>query len=105
MWFGLASCIDDGGPRLDSVTPAAAGRGAMVTVTGRRLCGEAANCARAGGQIQLGLELPAVIANVVAYTDTSADIVIPSLASVGRTQLVITVNERASNALEFEVLP
>jgi hypothetical protein len=106
VWLGLlAGCVDDGGPRLESATPEATGRGGMVTLAGSRLCGRAGNCDTAGGEVELGIGLPAVRANVVAYADTSMVIVIPSVAPVGPTQLVITVNERASNALDFEVLP
>ena len=101
----LAGCVDDKGPRLDTVMPMAAGHGAMVTLAGRRLCGETGNCETAGGEVTLGLDLPTVKANVVEYTDTRAVIVVPDVAPVGATQVVITVNERASNAIDFEVLP
>ena len=97
-------CADERGPRLDSVTPAAAARGAVVTITGRRLCGEAADCETAGGAIRIGLDPPTVQANILAYSDTSADIMIPAITPLGPTELVVTVNERGSNALAFEVL-
>lgn len=103
--WALAGCVDDGGPRLETVTPSMAARGSMVTITGRRLCGETGNCATAGGEVQLGLDLPVVTANVVEYSDTNAVIVIPQVAPVGPTELVVTVNERSSNTLGFEVLP
>ena len=98
-------CVDDQGPRLETVTPAAAGRGAQVTLAGSRLCGETANCATAGGRIQLGLDPPFVIASVIDYADTGALIMIPAVVDVGPTSIVVTVNERASNAIDFEVLP
>ncbi len=102
----LAGCgVDDGGPRLASATPSAAGHGAMVILSGSRLCGEAGNCDTAAGQVQLGLSLPTVRATVLDYTDVSATIRIPDAAPVGRTELVVTVNEKSSNALAFEVLP
>lgn len=101
----LVGCADDGGPRLDSVTPAASPRNATVTLVGRRLCGASGECATAGGEVQLLTGTPIVRATVVTYEATSIDIVIPPLTPVGTTQLVITVNERASNALDFEVLP
>ncbi|MEO7732493.1 MAG: IPT/TIG domain-containing protein [Kofleriaceae bacterium] len=101
----LAGCADDAGPRLDAVTPAGAIRGGMVTLTGRRLCGAQGDCARAAGEVQVGLALPTVRAVVVSYSDTSAQIVIPDLAPVGPTTLVVTVNERSSNAVDFEVVP
>ena len=67
LW-GLAAggCADDGGPRLTSVSPPAASRGAMVTLLGARLCGAAGDCARAGGAIDLGRNPPMVRAVVVA---------------------------------------
>jgi len=98
-------CADDGGPRLDGVVPAAASRNAAVTITGRRLCGASGDCATAGGEVDLGLALPMVRAIVMSYSDTSAAIVIPPVAPVGATALIVTVDERSSNALDFEVLP
>jgi hypothetical protein len=100
----MTGCADETGPRLDRAEPAAAGHGAMVTLTGRRLCGKTGDCATAGGQVQIGLDLPTVRANVVEYEDTRAVVVVPDVAPVGRTELVVTVNEQASNALAFEVL-
>lgn len=105
LWLASAGCADDGGPRLDAASPAAARGGAQVTVTGRRLCGSSADCAVAGGSIQLGLSPPVVRAVVVSYSDTEAQIVIPPITPVGETVVVVTVNERSSNALAFEVLP
>ena len=109
-WLALVGlvglgCADDRGPRLASVMPAAAPRGAMVTLAGERLCGERGDCATAAGEVLIGLDNPATQAPIVEYTDTSAKVVVPNLVALGKTQLVVTVNERASNALDFEVLP
>jgi len=98
-------CADDGGPRLDGVAPAEASRNTMVTITGRRLCGASGDCASAAGEVDLGLALPMVRAGVVSYSDTSAVVVIPPIAPVGATVLIVTVGERSSNALDFAVLP
>jgi len=100
-----ASCADDGGPRLDAVEPAAAARNAMVTVTGERLCGARADCARAGGAILIGLSPPQVAASIVMYDETTAAIVLPPITPLGATHLIATVDDRSSNALSFEVLP
>jgi hypothetical protein len=100
-----AGCVDDNGPRLDAAEPAAAARGATVTLAGRRLCGEHARCEAAGGAVRLGVDPPVVQANVLAYGDTEAQIEIPGVAPLGPTVLIVTVNDRASNALAFEVLP
>lgn len=102
---GATGCADDGGPRLDAVTPAAASRNTMVTITGRRLCGASGDCTTAAGEFDLGLALPMVRLTVVSYADTTAQVVIPPVAPVGPTALIVTVDDRASNALGFEVLP
>jgi hypothetical protein len=101
----IAGCADGRGPRLASVTPSAAQRDAMVELVGERLCGEDGNCETAGGQVEVGLDLPAVRANTVEIADTRIVIVIPQTAEIGPTELVLVVNERSSNALDFEVLP
>jgi hypothetical protein len=101
----LGGCADDGGPRLAAVTPAAARRGATVTLTGSRLCGIHADCAGAAGAVELGLDPPMVRAIVIGYDDTAAQILIPDAAPVGPTAVIVTVAERSSNALDFEVLP
>ena len=100
-----AGCVDDVGPRLEAAEPAAARRGAEVLLAGRRLCGAAARCEAAGGAVRLGAEPPVVQVRVLEYADTAAKIQIPEAAPVGPTALIVTVNERASNALAFEVLP
>ena len=100
----LAGCADDGGPRLDAVMPVMAARGAMVTLTGSRLCGASGDCATAAGEVEIGLALPMVRAVVISYTDASAQIMIPPVTPVGATQLVVTVGERSSNAIDFMVL-
>lgn len=107
LWSTAAvpACADDGGPRLTAVMPAAARRAATVVVTGSRLCGPRGDCAGAGGEVVLGRDPPMVRAVVVEYGDTAAHIVIPDAAPVGPTAVIVTVDERSSNALDFEVLP
>lgn len=77
----------------------------MVELTGRRLCGEQARCETAAGVIQIGVTSQVVLATILEYADDRALIEIPGVAPTGPTQLVVTVNERSSNALAFEVLP
>lgn len=103
--IAIIGCTDDRGPRLESVSPAAAPRTAQVMITGTRMCGETGNCDTAAGEFQLGLGLPAIHANVLALDDSSATLEIPEISEVGVTEIVLTVNERSSNALAFEVLP
>ena len=99
----LAACADDGGPRLDMAAPSAARANERVTLTGRRLCD--GDCATAAGEIQLGLSVEPVRVAIAAYDDTSATIAIPPAAPVGATSIIVVVNGRSSNALDFEVLP
>jgi len=101
----LGGCTDAGEPRLDRATPASAQRGAMVALAGTHLCGSTGDCARAAGEVQIGESSPVVLAQVVGYSDALAQIIVPSIAPVGATAIILTVNERASNALAFEVLP
>lgn len=100
-----SGCTDDGGPRLDAVTPPASARNTMVTVTGQRLCGAHDDCAHATGSIVFGLSPPQYQANIVTSDPTSIRIVVPALADLGATHLIATVDDRSSNALAFEVLP
>ncbi|MBL9017878.1 MAG: hypothetical protein JNL83_27070 [Myxococcales bacterium] len=100
-----SACTDDGGPRLETATPAAARANAAVTLTGARLCGPAADCQRAAGQILIGLSPPQVRASVTSYADDRIELVVPPIASPGPTHLIAVVDERSSNALSFEVLP
>jgi len=101
----LAACTDDGGPRLSAVMPPAARRADPITISGVRMCGRDGDCANAAGEVDLGREPPLVRVPVAAYSDTIAQLVVPTTAPIGATAVVFTVNERASNALDFEVLP
>lgn len=103
--LALCACTDDGGPRLETATPSAARANATVTLTGARLCGAEADCARAAGEILLGLSPPQVRANVTSYAAERIEIVVPPIAGPGATHLIAVVDERSSNALPFEVLP
>ena len=98
-----AACADDNGPRLATASPASASAGALVTLSGERLCGESGDCETAGGSIRLGYDNPVQVM-IIDYADTSAQIRIPSIAPIGDTVLIATVNERASNALDFRVI-
>jgi uncharacterized protein (TIGR03437 family) len=95
----VAGCAQTNGPHLASATPASAAHGATVTIAGDRLC--AGDCATAGGELTFG----EVRAPVVALTDTSAQVVVPDAVAFGHTSIGLTVNDSASNALAFEVLP
>jgi hypothetical protein len=101
----LAACHDANPPHLDSVTPTSASANTIVQIVGEHLCGPTGDCASAGGDVQLGLSPPTVQAIIVSYADTVAQIQIPAITPIGKTSIVFTVDDRASNALAFEVLP
>ena len=104
----LAAChVDDGGPRLDSIAPPSAAANQIVALTGTRLCtgdGSSGDCANTPATIALGTEPPMIEVDVVSYTDTLATFVVPAVAPLGATTVVVTVGDQSSNMLAFEVL-
>jgi hypothetical protein len=104
-WMLAAGCSDPGGPRLVSVDPAAVPRGQNAMITGEHLCGTHGDCSKAGGYVQIGVDPPVVQASIVTATDSTLRISIPTVTPVGPTSLVATIDNRSSNALDFEVLP
>jgi hypothetical protein len=106
-WLLVAACAaDDGGPRLESAMPAAAGHDATVTLTGTRLCIPTATTDLCSPlTVALGLDLPMVDAPVIAVSASSAMFTVPQAAPVGATEIIVTADGRSSNALAFEVTP
>jgi hypothetical protein len=100
-----AGCAQDTGPHLSSAMPASAPHDTTITIAGERMCD--GDCAHAGGEfvIGLGADLPAVQLVLVAFADTSAQVMIPAAAPTGHADIVLTVNGHSSNSLAFEVLP
>ncbi|MBL8624917.1 MAG: hypothetical protein JNK64_26650 [Myxococcales bacterium] len=106
----LAACAPVDGPRLDGLDPAAARRGATVTLTGRDLCGGTATATGAcdplpSGAVDFGLSPPMVRAPVRSWADAEIRVTVPSQVAAGATSVYVTVDGRTSNALDFEVLP
>lgn len=101
----IAGCAQVPGPHLTSATPPAAQRGATVTIAGERMCDY--DCANAAGNfVFIGEgDSPDLRLSVAMFGDTSAQVMIPDIAFVGETHIVLTVDASASNALPFEVLP
>jgi uncharacterized protein (TIGR03437 family) len=79
--------------------PSPAAHGAVVTIAGERMCD--GDCTTAAGELTIG----DVRAPLLAFSDTSAQISVPSVAPAGTTEIVLTVGGSSSNALAFEVLP
>jgi hypothetical protein len=102
--FVLVGCSAGGAtPHLDSVSPAAIAPGGLVMVTGEHLCGDPPDCQNAGGEFELDSSTP-VRLQTTTYTDTAAQLQIPSIAPVGMSTLVLTVNDTSSNGLTLEVV-
>ncbi|MEZ4367838.1 MAG: hypothetical protein R2939_16400 [Kofleriaceae bacterium] len=101
-------CVGIDSPVVVGVEPAAAARGAVVTVRGTSLCGAGADdeapCAVAAGDVTFGLDPPAG-ATVVSWADEQIEVVVPSSAVLGEVAVVVTVGGRSSNAATFTVLP
>jgi hypothetical protein len=102
VFFLVAACSTNDGPHLDKAEPASAPVDAIVALSGTHLCGPKSDCTTAAGQVQIGLSNP-VMAAVEMTSDTSIVIVIPAIAPIGKTDLVLTVDNTASNALAFEI--
>jgi hypothetical protein len=104
-WLLVAACAaDDGGPRLESVMPTAAGRNTMVTLTGTRLCIPPANTDLCSPlTVALGLDLPMIDAPVTSLSATTATFAVPDAVPIGATEIIVTADGRSSNALAFEV--
>lgn len=84
--------------------PDRAGIGATVEIVGDRFCGSAADCSVVAAKLEIGVDAPIVQAQIASYADTIATFVVPTIASPGETDIVLTVNGRSSNALPFVVL-
>ena len=98
-------CADDGGPRLTSITPVSPHQGDPVELAGTRFCGAHGDCTNIAATVMLGDSAPFFDAPAVMWSATLADVDIPLDAPVGKTSLVMTVDDRSSNALEVEILP
>lgn len=104
------------GPRLDLVAPARARVGEPVDLVGARFCGPLENDVLPDGGGCAGTVTAFVTfgtapgipfddaEEVHRWTSGRITVEVPSLAP-GLTQVVVTAGGRATNALEFEVLP
>lgn len=101
----VCGCADDGGPRLDHAAPSSASRDAFVDIAGHRLCADHPACMGVTAIVELGLSPPMVQAPIMSYADDLVRIQIPSVAEIGSTDIILTVDGTSSNALPFEVLP
>jgi len=101
--FVVAGCAGAGSPTIDSVTPASARRGESVIVHGAGFC--VPDCAGSpNGAVDFGLD-PLVRASVLTWDATAIQVAVPQTVDVGPTEIVVTVNDRSSNAVDFEVVP
>ena len=102
LWVG---CVDDGGPRIDRVSPPAAAAGATVEVVGERFCAGAASAScheEVAGFVTFGLEPPQRRGLIASWTDSRIQVVVPAQAP-GSADVIVTVDGRSSNAADFEV--
>ena len=88
-------------PHLDTATPASARRATNVTLAGTGFCPDA--CTTTTGEVLIGLDLPQVAAHIIAYDRARAVIEIPDVTPIGDTSLILVVDGRSSNALDFRI--
>jgi uncharacterized protein (TIGR03437 family) len=98
-------CEAAGAPSLDSITPGAAAGGAIVELRGTGFCATADCSDSAVGAVDFGVEIPQIRAAVVTWTVDRISVVVPQSVDPGPTEVLVTANDRSSNAIDFEVLP
>jgi hypothetical protein len=100
----VAGCATGDAPGLDSAMPASARRGDPIVLRGTGFC--VPDCETSPvGTVDFGVEIPQIRAVVVSWDETAIQVVVPQTVALGSTEIVVTVNDRSSNALAFEVLP
>jgi hypothetical protein len=103
--FGVATPPRD--PHLLGARPAAAPRGAIVTIDGERLCGPKApperTCALPSALVYVGDGGAAVAAPIEAWTGGGITLAIPAGAKLGATELVVWARGKRLGAVPFEV--
>lgn len=92
-------------PSLDSIAPAAAARGAIVELRGAGFCATADCSDSAVGAVDFGVEIPQIRAAVVTWAVDRISVVVPQSVDPGPIEILVTVEDRSSNAIDFEVLP
>ena len=100
----VAGCAGVEAPELDTAMPASARRGDPVVLTGTGFCVPDCDTSPAGS-VAFGVEIPQIRGVVVTWNETAIQVVVPQSVATGSTEIVVSVNDRSSNALEFEVLP
>lgn len=99
-----AGCAGVDGPHVTGLAPARARRGELVVLAGEGFC--PGGCAAAPqGAVDFGVELPQVRAPVVRWDATEIQVTVPQSIAVGATVVIVTVDDRSSNAVDFEVIP
>jgi hypothetical protein len=96
-------CVDDGGPRITSLSPSLAVPSQTVEIAGTRLCGPSGDCANVAATVELDAQPSAIDALVVSWTATLADVIVPSVPG-GSYPVIVTVDGRSSNALTLVVM-
>ena len=93
-------------PAIATVTPASAPRGATIELAGEGFCEVADDtCAPFSGSVDFGLEPPQVRAVPVSWAPARIQLVVPQNVADGATVIVVTVDGRTSNAVDFTVAP
>jgi hypothetical protein len=99
----LGACAPADSPTLAAVTPARGTAGATIVLTGEGFC--SGDCETAPvGAVDFGIDIPQTRAVVLAWDDARIEAIVPPV-DPGETIVLVTANDRTSNAVDFEVLP
>jgi predicted small lipoprotein YifL len=111
----MTACGGDGGsgPEIDAIAPASGARGAAVTITGVRFCGDGDDAAGADGActtppagfVNFGVDADVARATVTSWRHEEIVVSVPQAVVDGTNQVIVTVNGVSSNAAEFAVVP
>jgi uncharacterized protein (TIGR03437 family) len=107
----LAACEGATAPTIERLEPAAAARGATVTLRGAGFCGPdrartTGECASPpSGAVELGLAPPMTRAPILSWSDAAISVQVPATLAQGPIAVIVTVDGRSSNAATLEVTP
>ena len=101
--IAVAGCAGAGAPSIDQLTPATGRRGDAVVVHGDGFC--VPDCDGSPmGAVDFGLD-PLIRATALTWDATAIQVIVPQSVELGTTEVIVTVNDRSSNAVDFEVVP
>jgi hypothetical protein len=97
----LGGCATQYDPKLTSAAPDHDIAGGLISLSGTDLCD--GDCDTAAGEVLFGLGSTPLRAQVEMFDDDTVILTVPSFAPDGPTQIVVSVRDKSTNALDFTV--